>query len=634
MAAERLEQEVEDIFGLIGSGKNFLLSGGAGSGKTYSLVSVINEIYNLNPKARIACITFTNAAVHEIENRVSNSKLWISTIHDFLWKNISPFQEELKSTLIEGINSSEINYKNIFVETPYFNPFNDGIKYTEHLRLANGEISHDEVIVLANQMFKKYPKLCDILCWKYEYILVDEYQDTAPEVIEIFLDFLPKGRKKNIIGFFGDAMQSIYDDGIGDLEEYIKKGCVTEVKKTQNRRNPQLVIDLANKIRFDGLQQRPSTDQNAPNMEDGRVKEGRIRFLYGSNVSLNDIKKNEFFSNWDFHNPRETKELWLTNNLIAEAAGFSELMKIYDKDPVMKLKRDFLQWTKKLRIEIDESQTFDAVLRSSGWTYSDRAQKENRNKKRIEVFLQNQENRFLYGMLKDKPFSIVKSINFDKDNLISDKKSIDEKTSTKSKRDKLIRHLFKIHEIIQLYEKNEYNEFIRKTSFHITKISDKVYIKDKIEAIRGMGQKTIHDVICYAHDSRLCMKDDIIEDFIKSNEYLYSRVSKVKYDQFAKLYDYLEGYTPFSTQHKIKGEEFKNVLIVLDNGRWRDYNFEYLFNPSHLRCNDSVLKRTGKLFYVCCTRAKDNLAVYCERPSNKMLDMAEDWFGKTNCIPI
>lgn len=248
--------------------------------------------------------------------------------------------------------------------------------------------------------------------------------------------------------------------------------------------------------------------------------------------------------------------------------------------------------------------------------------------------MQNQENRFLYGMLKDKPFSIVKSINFDKDNLISEKKSIDEKASTKSKRDKLIRHLFKIHEIIQLYEKNEYNEFIRKTSFHITKISDKVYIKDKIEAIRGMGQKTIHDVICYAHDSRLCMKDDIIEDFIKSNEYLYSRVSKVKYDQFAKLYDYLEGYTPFSTQHKIKGEEFKNVLIVLDNGRWRDYNFEYLFNPSHLRCNNSVLKRTGKLFYVCCTRAKDNLAVYCERPSNKMLDMAEDWFGKTNCIPI
>lgn len=158
------------------------------------------------------------------------------------------------------------------------------------------------------------------------------------------------------------------------------------IKKTQNRRNPQLVIDLANKIRFDGLQHRPSTDQNAPNMENGMVKEGRIRFLYGTNVSLNDIKKNKFFSNWDFHNPRETKELWLTNNLIAEAAGFPELMKIYDKDPVIKLKRNFLQWVKKEKIEINESQTFDAVLRSSDWRYSDRAQVKIATKSALRYF--------------------------------------------------------------------------------------------------------------------------------------------------------------------------------------------------------------------------------------------------------
>ena len=50
-------------------------------------------------------------------------------------------------------------------------------------------------------------------------------------------------------------MQSIYDDGIGNLDEY--KGdeadTVSEVKKAQNRRNPQKVIDLANKLRTDGI---------------------------------------------------------------------------------------------------------------------------------------------------------------------------------------------------------------------------------------------------------------------------------------------------------------------------------------------------------------------------------------------
>ena len=65
-----LEPEVQQIFQLIDQGRNFLLSGGAGSGKTYSLVSVINQAIFENPTAQIACMTYTNAAVKEIEERV------------------------------------------------------------------------------------------------------------------------------------------------------------------------------------------------------------------------------------------------------------------------------------------------------------------------------------------------------------------------------------------------------------------------------------------------------------------------------------------------------------------------------------------------------------------------------------
>lgn len=635
MATERLEKEVEEIFEIIGKGQNFLLSGGAGSGKTYSLVSVINEIYSRNPKAKIACITYTNAAVHEIENRVSNFHLKIATIHDFLWENISSFQSELKTTLLEGINNPEVDYKNISVELPYANDFENGIKYTEHLRLAYGEISHDEVITLANQMYRKYRKLCDILNWKYEYILVDEYQDTFPEVIEILLEFLPKSRIKNIIGFFGDSMQSIYDDGVGDLDKYILNGTVIEVRKEQNRRNPQSVIDLANKIRIDGLRQQPSNDINAPNMECGEIKQGNIKFLYGKSATLDDLKKKEYFSGWNFSNPKETKELRLTNNLIADIAGYPQLMEIYDKDPILKLKSGFLTWISKQGKMIDETQSFDTVLRTSGWLIPDNARdKKNRGRNQIDVFLDNPVNGSLYDLVKNQPFSIVKKIYFDTENLLADKKQMDEEKSTQSKRDKLIRHLFKIQEIIRLYENNEYNEFIRKTSFQITRISDKILLKEKISILVSMYQESIHNVICYAHDSGLCLKDDIIEDFIKNNEYLYNRVSKVNYEEFVNLYFYLEGYTPFSTQHKIKGEEYKNVLVILDNGKWTKYNFEYLFHQSHPKCNQNVLKRTQKLFYVCCTRAKDNLCVYIENPTKEMIDTAVDWFGKDNCVPV
>lgn len=81
------------------------------------------------------------------------------------------------------------------------------------------------------------------------------------------LESLQKVVEPSIVGFFGDSMQSIYDEGIGDIENYIKTGRVTKIEKKQNRRNPQKVIELANKLRTDGLMQQASDDANAPNME-------------------------------------------------------------------------------------------------------------------------------------------------------------------------------------------------------------------------------------------------------------------------------------------------------------------------------------------------------------------------------
>jgi len=70
-----LEPEVQEIFQSIDKGRNFLLSGGAGSGKTYSLVNVIRQVIAENPTAKVACMTYTNAAVKEIEERVNHKTL-------------------------------------------------------------------------------------------------------------------------------------------------------------------------------------------------------------------------------------------------------------------------------------------------------------------------------------------------------------------------------------------------------------------------------------------------------------------------------------------------------------------------------------------------------------------------------
>ena len=642
MVAEKLVQENDELYEIlehIKLGHDFLLSGGAGCGKTYSLVQVLQHISGLYPNAQIACVTYTNAAALEIKNRANIKNLRVSTIHDFLWDMIVQFQKEAKITLLELINNPECSIKNPNSDSPYQNTFENGIQYKEYLRIDRGEISHDEVLVLANDMFKKYPRLCDLLIDKFQFIFVDEYQDTSPLVVEILLEFIQQRKKKNIIGFFGDAMQSIYETGIGDIDSYIKSGFVHKVEKKQNRRNPQTVIDVANKIRTDGLVQTSSTDSSAPNMENGMIKQGSVKFLYSTNFDLDKVKISSWVNGWDFHDAQKTKELRLTHNLIADEAGFSNLMAVYDNDPIAKFKEAFHKEAKNQSYVFSDEDSFDTVVKSMPWVYKRGTHK---GKSHLEVLLEDSTVKTLYEHIKDWPYSKVKKIYLDKDNLIDDKVAIDDVTIRDPKRDRLMQHLFKIQDLISLFENKEYNELIRRTSFSVQSIADKANLKKCMDDLKAKASESIEAVISYADSFKLCIADDKLKDFINNNDYLYWRIKDIPFKEFQNLYLYLEGHTPFSTQHKIKGLEFDNVLIVLHNGGWNNYNFEYLFddeiedtlNPSQKKSYPRILHRTKKLFYVCCTRAKENLIVYYPSPSPNVLEGAITLFGIENCVNL
>lgn len=620
--------EFEQIMSHIGNGNNFLLSGGAGSGKTYTLVQVIKKCIEDFPTSKVACMTYTNAAVKEIEERVNHKNLNVSTIHDFLWDNIKHFQKELKQSLVVLANDDLITRINISSVNPVPNDFFDdlekGIQYKEYLRLQDGIISHDELLILANHLFKTYPKLNDILKDRFKFIFVDEYQDTSKLVIEIFLEHFELSCKKNIVGFFGDAMQCIYDNTVGNLDEY-KGGNdneVREVKKQQNRRNPKLVIDLANRLRTDGLVQTESNDENAPNMnEDGSLKVGDIRFLYSDNENIQEVKEH---LSWDFSDSKNTKELNLTHNLIADKAGIRNLMNIYNSDGILKYKNRVRKHIKDNGIDEDFSaMTFGEV--------SDFL---------VDVNPTNSMQRFiddnpeLYNVARNQNWDVFSKIYVDKDQLLDDKKqSEDDENKKGSKRDALIRHLFKIETNIFLYSNKRYNEFLRATDyrFSIRRIEDKRVLKASIESLINVGEKTIEEVINEANENGVCLIDDKLERFKIDKEYLFNRVKNVKYKEFQKLFIYLEGFTPFSTQHKTKGAEFDNVLVILDNGGWNNYNFKNLFL---LAGSESVLERTQKLFYVCCTRSKEKLAIYFNSPSDAVIAKAKEWFGEANVIPV
>lgn len=646
MAEERLINEIEDefhqIMELVYSGENFLLSGGAGSGKTYSLVQVIKQVIADFPTAKVACMTYTNAAVREIEERVNHKNLNVSTIHDFLWDNIKHFQKELKQALIVLLNDENVQQIKIDdianVPSDYYDNRTDpiSIQYKEYLKLKDGIISHDEILLVSEYMFHKYPKLCDIVKDKYKFILIDEYQDTHSEVVKILLEYFPRTPKKCIVGFFGDAMQAIYDDGIGNIDLYKgdSDGQVKEVKKVQNRRNPKTVITLANRLRTDGIIQEPSNDISAPNMVDGIPKEGSILFLYSENDDNSIIKR--FLSEryaWNFNDINETKELNLTHNLIADKAGFRSLMDIYDKDLILAFNKRIKNYIKENNILLDFSEkTFGEVIDILQHGKSGRELNKIQPTHNMQLFIDA--NPDLYSFALNYNFDKLSKIYVDKDQLLDDKKQSDDDDKKKgSKRDSLIRHLFKIQRNIELYKNRQYNDFLRKTDYPMIRtIADKRILRDNIENLINVGNKTIEEVINDAHEMHICLIDEKLERFKLEKEYIYNRVKSIKYSEFQKLYEYLEGKTPFSTQHKTKGAEFNNVLVVLDNGGWNNYNFESVFVDNGK--SETIKSRSLKIFYVCCTRAKENLAVFYHKPSANVIAKAQEWFGKDNVIRL
>lgn len=639
-----MDQEVEKIIDHIEKGENFLLSGGAGSGKTYSLVQVIRKVIARHPSSKIACMTYTNASVHEIERRVDHSNLNVSTIHDFLWDNIKNFQRELKATLIELLNTEDsgISLNGYEGEVPsnFFDKDREpgfAIQYKEYLKLQDGIISHDEVLKLSERMFFKYPKIVSFVKSRYPFVFIDEYQDTNPLIVKILLEYFPKVSKKCVVGFFGDSMQAIYDDGVGNIDSYLMTdenpdGCVYEIQKKQNRRCPLSVITLANFLRLDSLRQEPSTDLKAPNMTvDGHVKEGTILFYY-SDEDKTDVLKGKLTSEfgWNFSDTGNTKELRLTHNLIANEAGFETLMRIHDSDKIIEYGKRIRDYAKMKGVLDDiKPQILEESIKILSSRFPDDKKKWSPTKSQLDFINTNSE---LYAEALTMPFESI-ACYIDKDQLLDDKSEEDAGKGTGSKLSPLNLHLHKIEHCIQLYLDKDYNEFMRFTSTkQITRARQKKELREGIDRIvNSYNDMTISEVIDLADSLGICVKDDKLNSYIGNNPYIWLRIKEVSYKEARNVYDYRIGNKPFSTQHKTKGLEYNNVLVILKSN-WSNYDFASLFYDNGKK--ESIVQRTKKLFYVCCTRAKECLVVYYPSASNQVVEGAKKMFGEGNIYKV
>lgn len=644
-----IEDEVKEILQCIENKKNFILTGGAGSGKTHSLVLLIQEIGRLYPNKSIICITYTNNAVAEMKSRISNDKLFVSTIHEFLWKIIKKYQKELKETMIELIYSEEEKYKKFTlpkdnleknemkINLEYF--LNSEIVYDEYYSLKseeNSKIGHDEVLLIAEKMFEKYSKLCDILKDNANFIFIDEYQDTSEEVTNIFLNHINKSKKENTIGFFGDSMQSIYETGIGN----IKDDSLKRINKIQNRRNPLKVIELTNRLRDDGIKQIPSKDTQATNIDEGtgKIKEGNVKFIYSDNNILEELKKTYIFNDWDFKNTLNTKELRLTHKLNAEESGFKELYNLYINDFIYS---KLISKLKEKKISEDEDINNFGYIIEKFPIFSGKGkenilkQADTKSKEEIEK-------------IKDIEWGKIKNSFINKDSLLDYKfNGLTEKYESTSNRDKILQKLDLIYESINLYSENKYVKLFKKLKIKISSYEDKIKIRKEmnelIELMKSQNDK-IYEIIDKANNILNIKNDEKYIEFIGNKGwYLWNRIKDISFSEYVKSIEYQKEYFPYSTQHSVKGSEFDNVLVILDNGKWNMYNFnlllENIFNENNIleERKKDIFNRTKKLFYVCCTRAKENLIVFIQINNQKInkekiISNAKKLFGEKNVI--
>lgn len=238
----------------------------AGSGKTYFIIKTINDILNNEPFVKILCITYTNRASQVMQERIVSPNVEISTIHSFLNKFLKPFfrnekvidyyleiyKEEIETTLKEETKLNR--YKERFQvegevseETIKSNLYEIYYNERQYSSVLNGGLSHDDLLNFSFKLIDRFPKIGFKLREMYDYIFIDEVQDTNADILRFFYNSA-KDSSTNVY-FLGDKMQEIYNKYDGSFETEFREfdGNLSKTFTT-NYRSSEEIVDLLNNL--------------------------------------------------------------------------------------------------------------------------------------------------------------------------------------------------------------------------------------------------------------------------------------------------------------------------------------------------------------------------------------------------
>lgn len=497
---------------------------------------------------------------------------------DYL-KNVSKFSDFVKKcvkkrkleNMLEEIESKKTN-------KIVYNPIQNRDKLEKYV------ISHDTLLLYSKNIITGQNILKRLFSDRYPYVLVDEYQDTDGKVIDIMdsIREYSNTRKKFMVGFFGDSLQSIYGSGVGTLPN---KHEYKIIEKKFNRRSSKQIVELIEKIRNDNFGQ-----QSIYNDFDN----GSYKFY----VTDNNFDLASFLQNNNLTN--NTSCLLMKNDDITKARGFDEILTVLKKFPRFsgsnydKMSNEFLQKN----------------LQHMGWflrellNFVDFIQKVsdgNSTVKEIVQFIESSKSSLTFAEMKHFIDSINK-FDFSKMTLfecINEVGKINERISG----EKILRKIFSIDDISQnllLSIQNRAYDY-----FYFSQQTE-----EETETAREMNS---------------------IDEFFR-----------IQFSQFTEWYKYVfadlknEGIN-YYTLHGSKGLEFDNVVVVLQDNfaGGKDYCKYFFENYSNQSDDDTRYKEVRNLLYVACSRAKIKLfVVYISEIEERCIENIESIFGEIQYLDI
>ncbi|MCL2751198.1 MAG: ATP-dependent helicase, partial [Firmicutes bacterium] len=270
-----------------------LVTAGAGSGKTRLLTCRIAKIVeNGTPPFRVLAITFTNKAAGEMRERLERMLpdtrgMWIMTIHAMCARilrgdierlggytsNFSIYGEPERDRLIKrilkdaGLDEDKLfkvcknavsdikgkfsdfdEYKKVCGFMSHFRQIERVyIEYEDAMRKGNA-LDYDDLLLLTYRLLAGDAEVRQKYQERFNYIHVDEFQDTAK--IQYGIIRMLAGKHRNIF-IVGDEDQSIYGwrgASLDNLTEFVSDFLPAVFKLERNYRSTKKILEAANNV--------------------------------------------------------------------------------------------------------------------------------------------------------------------------------------------------------------------------------------------------------------------------------------------------------------------------------------------------------------------------------------------------